>query len=107
MKCLIHTYIREYDSTTHHFYAWAHHELGMMCPICMSKFQYVTSAWLALPNDHCLVSILFPDVSVTIYCIPTSNFMIIFLNVLHICVCACVLYTNAMYKLLKFIDTIY
>ena len=46
--------------------------------MCMIKYQYATSVWLALPYnyDYCLASILFPDVSVIVAdtAIPTSNF---------------------------------
>ena len=34
--------------------------------MCIIKFQYATSAWLALPYDHCLVSLLFPYMSITV-----------------------------------------
>ena len=27
----------------------------------VESLQYATSVWLALPHDHCLVSLLFPD----------------------------------------------
>ena len=45
--------------------------------MCIVKFQYATSAMLALPYDHFLVSLLFLDVPIT-YCysaIPTFNFI--------------------------------
>ena len=34
--------------------------------MCIVKFQYATFAMLALPFDHCLVSLLFLDVSITV-----------------------------------------
>ena len=34
--------------------------------MCIVKFQYATSAMLALPYDHFLVSLLFLDVSITV-----------------------------------------
>ena len=40
------------------------------CPnievMCIVKFQYATSAMLALPYDHFLVSLLFLDVPITV-----------------------------------------
>ena len=41
------------------------------------KFQYATSAMLALPYDHFLVSLLFLDVPITVIVpsIPTFNFI--------------------------------
>ena len=47
--------------------------------MCTDKFQYATSATLALPYDHFLVSLLFLDVSITVIvpsgAIPTLNFI--------------------------------
>ena len=40
--------------------------------MCIVKFQYATSAMLALPYDHFLVSLLFLDV---LYC---SFFLVLF-----------------------------
>ena len=34
--------------------------------MCIVKFQYATSAMLALPYDHFLVSLLFLDVPITV-----------------------------------------
>ena len=34
--------------------------------MCIVKFQYATSAMLALSNDHFLVSLLFLDVPITV-----------------------------------------
>ena len=34
--------------------------------MCIDKFQYATSALLVLPYDHCLVSLLFLDVPITV-----------------------------------------
>ena len=34
--------------------------------MCIVKFQYATSAMLTLPYVHCLVSLLFLDVPITI-----------------------------------------
>ena len=58
-----------HTSTIHH--APKHIEV-----LCMVKFLYATSAWLALPYVHCHVSILFPDVPITAIgtAILTSNF---------------------------------
>ena len=47
--------------------------------ICIVKFQYATSAMLALPYDHYLVSLLFLDVPITV--IVPSLLLITFLNV--------------------------
>ena len=41
-------------------------------------FQYATSAWLALPYEHCLVLLLISDVPINVVggtAIPTSNFI--------------------------------
>ena len=45
--------------------------------MCIVKFQYATSAMLALPYDHFLVSLLFLDVIGTVAgtAIPTSHFI--------------------------------
>ena len=43
------------------------------------KFQYATSAMLALPNDHFIVSLLFLDVPITV--IVPSLLLTSFLNV--------------------------
>ena len=45
--------------------------------MCIVKFQYDTSAMLALPYDHFLVSLLFLDVIGTVAgtAIPTSHFI--------------------------------
>ena len=45
--------------------------------MCTDKFQYATSAMLALPYDHFLVSLLFLDVPITVIVpyIPTFNFI--------------------------------
>ena len=73
---------------THHFYVWAHRALllvyiSMMHPnievMCIVKFQYGTSAMLALPYDHFLVSLLFLDVLITV--IVPSLLLTSFLNV--------------------------
>ena len=47
--------------------------------MCIVKFQYATSAMLALPYDHFLVSLLFLDVPSTI--IVPSLLLTSFLNV--------------------------
>ena len=47
--------------------------------MCIVKFQYATSAMLALPYDYFLVSLLFPDVSITV--IVPSLLLASFLNV--------------------------
>ena len=48
--------------------------------MCMVKFQYATSVWLALSHDHCLVSLLLPDVPITVVststAIPTFNYFL-------------------------------
>ena len=55
--------------------------ISMMRPnievMCIVKFQYATSAMLALPYDHFLVSLLFLDVIGTVAgtAIPTSHFI--------------------------------
>ena len=46
--------------------------------MCIVKFQYATSAMLALPDDHFLVSLLFLDVPIT--AVP-SLLLTSFLNV--------------------------
>ena len=55
-----------------------------MCPcievMCTVKFQYATSAMLALPYDHFLVSLLFLYVPITV--IVPSLLLTSFLNVL-------------------------
>ena len=45
--------------------------------MCIVKFQYATSAMLALPYDHFLVLLLFLDVIGTVAgtAIPTSHFI--------------------------------
>ena len=47
--------------------------------MCIVKFQYATSAMLALPYDHFLVSLLFLDMigpgTVAGTAIPTSHFI--------------------------------
>ena len=48
--------------------------------MCIVKFQYATSAMLALPYDHFLVSLLFMDVPITV--IVPSILLNSFLNVL-------------------------
>ena len=57
--------------------------ISMMHPnidvMCIVKFQYATSAMLALPYDHFLVSLLFLDVLITV--IVPSLFLTSFLNV--------------------------
>ena len=47
--------------------------------MCIVKFQYATSAMLALPYDHFLVSLLFLDVPITV--IVPSLLLTSFLNV--------------------------
>ena len=47
--------------------------------ICTDKFQYATSAMLALPYDHFLVLLLFLDVPITV--IVPSLLLTSFLNV--------------------------
>ena len=48
--------------------------------MCIVKFQYATSAMLALPYyDHCLVSLLFLDMPITV--IVPSLLLTSFLNV--------------------------
>ena len=47
--------------------------------MCIVKFQYATSAMLALPYDHFLVSLLFLDVPITVM-VP-SLLLTSFLNV--------------------------
>ena len=47
--------------------------------MCTDKFQYATSAMLALPYDHFLVSLLFLDVPITV--IVPSLLLTSFLNV--------------------------
>ena len=58
-------------------------EVGIVCPnievMCIVKFQYATSAMLALPYDHFLVSLLFLDVPITV--IVPSLLLTSFLNV--------------------------
>ena len=55
-----------------------------LCPnievMCIVKFQYATSAMLALSYDHFLVSFLFLDVPITV--IVPSLLLTSFLNVL-------------------------
>ena len=57
--------------------------ISMMRPnievMCIVKFQYATSAMLALPYDHFLVSLLFLDVPITV--IVPSLLLTSFLNV--------------------------
>ena len=57
--------------------------ISMMRPnievMCIVKFQYATSAMLALPYDHFLVSLLFLDVPITV--IVPSLLLTLFLNV--------------------------
>ena len=57
-----------------------------MCPnievMCIVKFQYATSAMLALPYDHFLVSLLFLDVPITV--IVPSLLLTSFLNVFNL-----------------------
>ena len=57
--------------------------ISMMRPnievMCTDKFQYATSAMLALPYDHFLVSLLFLDVPITV--IVPSLLLTSFLNV--------------------------
>ena len=57
--------------------------ISMMRPnievICIVKFQYATSAMLALPYDYFLVSLLFLDVPITV--IVPSLLLTSFLNV--------------------------
>ena len=48
--------------------------------MCIVKFQYATSAMLALPYDHFLVSLLFLDVPITV--IVPSLLLTSFLNFL-------------------------
>ena len=69
----------------------------------MVKFQHATSAWLVLPYDHCLVSLLFPDVPVIVVgtAIPTSDF--IFLFYVHTCI---PLFVFCLYLFLKVLMTI-
>ena len=59
------------------------YSISMMRPnievMCIVKFQYATSAMLALPYDHCLVSLLFLDVPITV--IVPSLLLTSFLNV--------------------------
>ena len=54
-----------------------------MCPnkevMCIVKFQYTTSAMLALAYDHCFVSLLFLDVPITV--LVPSLLLTSFLNV--------------------------
>ena len=47
--------------------------------MCIVKFQYATSAMLALPYDHFLVLLLFLDVPITV--IVSSLLLTSFLNV--------------------------
>ena len=47
--------------------------------MCIVKFEHATSAMLALPYDHFLVSLLFLDVPITV--IVPSLLLIAFLNV--------------------------
>ena len=47
--------------------------------MCIVKFQYATSAMLALPYDHFLVLLLFLDVPITV--IVPSLLLTSFLNV--------------------------
>ena len=58
--------------------------ISMMRPnivvMCIDKFQYATSAMLALPYDHCLVSLLFLDVPITV--IVPSLLLASFLKIL-------------------------
>ena len=60
--------------------------ISMMRPnievMCIVKFQYATSAMLALPYDHFLVSLLFLDVPITV--IVPSLLLTSFLNVFFI-----------------------
>ena len=55
--------------------------ISMMRPnivvMCIVKFQYATSAMIALPYDHFLVSLLFLDVIDTVAetANPTSHFI--------------------------------
>ena len=49
--------------------------------MCIVKFQYATSIMLALPYDHCLVSLLFLDVPITV--IVPSLLLTSFLNVFN------------------------
>ena len=57
--------------------------ISMMRPnievMCIVKFQYATSAMLALPYDHFLVLLLFLDVPITV--IVPSLLLTSFLNV--------------------------
>ena len=52
-----------------------------MCPnievMCIVKFQYATSAMLAVPYDYFLVSLLFLDVPITVI-VPSPTFNFIF-----------------------------
>ena len=50
--------------------------------MCIVKFQYATSAMLALPYDHFLVSLLFLDVPITVI-VPSlllTSFLNVFIN---------------------------
>ena len=55
--------------------------ISMMRPnievMCIVKFQYATSAMIALPYDHFVVSLFFLDVIDTVAgtAIPTSHFI--------------------------------
>ena len=43
--------------------------------MCIVKFQYATSAMLALPCDHFLVSLLFLDVAITVILLSLLMFL--------------------------------
>ena len=60
--------------------------------MCIVKFQYVTSAMLALPYDHFLVSLLFLDVPIAV--IVPSLLLTSFLNILFNLYCSFFLINN-------------